>query len=409
MNIQPLIIYYPKEMQMILKDQVVEDQWDFLSTAAAVMICLNLTEVCFPFRDHVRKAAWQAGCRVAHMPGIDLSVLELAEVDYVALRENCEILALALAKGRHISINSHDHLGKKYCLNVELDPWSRMPIISDGIIQKGSWGNVPSGETYIAPLEYLANGEIVIDGSVPGYLIVQGQEVILHFRNGRLMDWTPKDVPAARFLEKLAHEYGEKNHDPGWNVLAEIGLGVNPNVREVTGNALLDEKKYGSVHVAIGDNIDMGGVNKSSIHFDMVSLMPEIRIDDLPILAEGKLTINSGDWREEYRNVRIPGHWHLNTLVQASVIDTEVDSRGQLRRIWHTGSGKVCSVPIGDEASAKLGRVVYKRLGKSSKDESIGNIVKDLNNIPQEDTIKLLYLLQQYHLVNILPDGGKNE
>ena len=404
MGLWSMTVYYTKRMQIELGENVPEEQWEFLSTAAAVLICLNASEQCFPFRDRVRKAAWQAGCKVAHMPGIDLQVLELAQVDYSLLKSNCEILALALAKGRHICIRSSDSQGRQYSLDVDLDPWMRMPIISDGIIQKGSWGNVPSGETFIAPHENLANGQIVIDGSIPGCPIVKGEEIVLYFRDGQMVDWQPQDVPAARHLEQLAVEFWRDNNDSGWNVLAEIGLGVNPMVKKLTGNALLDEKKFGSLHVAIGDNIDMGGLNKSNIHFDMVSLMPEVKIDDLPIMSDGQLTIDMKDWREDYRKLSLPQDWDMNMFVRLSAIDTEVDSKSFLRRIWHTGSGRVCSVPVGDDESAKLARILYKRLERSGKEETITKIAHYFPVLTPDDVGRLIHLLQRYSLVSV---GGQ--
>ena len=401
MGLWPLTVYYTRQMQVELGEHVQEDQWEFLSTAAAVMICLNASEQCFPFRDHVRKTAWQSGCKVAHMPGVDLDILELAEVDYPVLQANCEILALALAKGRHIRIQTMDSQGRQYQLEVDLDPWRRMPIISDGIIQTGSWGNVPSGETFISPPENQANGEIVIDGSVPGCIISPGREMVLSFRKGRLVDWQPRDVPAAMHMEQIAFQYARENNDLCWDVLAEIGLGVNPMVKDVTGNALLDEKKYGSLHIALGDNMDMGGTNVSSIHCDMVSLRPRVEIDGLPILADGELTIDQLDWREDYRKLSAPSDWAKNMLVRPSAIDTEVDGKSQLRRIWHTGSGRVCSVPVGNDESAKLAHLLYKRLKRNGKLESIERITHSFSALSAEDVLKLIYLLQSYGLVSV--------
>jgi leucyl aminopeptidase (aminopeptidase T) len=401
MGLWPLTVYYTKQMQIELGEHVPEDHWDFLSTAAAVMVCLNASEQGFPFRDHVRKAAWQSGCKVAHMPGIALDILQLAEVDYSVLQANCEILALALAKGRHIRVETVDSHGRKYHLETDLDPWRRMPIISDGIIQTGSWGNVPSGETFIAPPENQTSGEIVIDGSIPGCIISHGNEIVLSFNDGRLVDWQPRDVPAARQLEQIAVRYAQENNDVCWDVLAEIGLGVNPMVKNVTGNALLDEKKFGSLHIALGDNMDMGGSNESSIHCDMISLRPRVEIDGLTILSDGDLTVSPTDWREDYRRLSPPQNWDNNMILRPTAIDTEVDAKSLLRRIWHTGSGRVCSVPVGDDESAKLAHALYKRLKRNGKSESIGRITHSFSSLPAEDVLKLIYLLKRYNLVSV--------
>ena len=127
--------------------------------------------------------------KLPDMPGIDLDILELAEVDYSVLQDNCEILALALAKGRHIQIETLDSKDRQYQLDVDLDPWMRMPIISDGIIQDGFIGEMfPPVKPTLRPPENQANGEIVIDGSIPGCIISNGEEIILFFREGRLVD-----------------------------------------------------------------------------------------------------------------------------------------------------------------------------------------------------------------------------
>ena len=156
--------------------------------------------------------------------------------------------------------------------------------------------------------------------------------------------------------------------------------------------------------MAIGDNIDMGGQNKSSIHFDMVSLKPEVEVDGLSILSGGQLSIRSQDWREDYRELALPPELDLRTFVRLSAIDTEVDSKSLLRRIWHTGSGRVCSVPVGDDESAKLARTLYKRLERNGKEEPILRITRYFPGLSAEDVMKLVSLLQRYNLVSI---GGQ--
>jgi leucyl aminopeptidase (aminopeptidase T) len=47
--------------------------------------------------------------------------------------------------------------------------------------------------------------------------------------------------------------------------LAEMGIGTNPNARQPD-NILEAEKILGTAHVAIGDNIHMGGRVESDLH-----------------------------------------------------------------------------------------------------------------------------------------------
>lgn len=399
LGIHPLLVYYNKRMQEELADQVSEDHWEFLSTAAAVMVCLNGDESCFMFRDHVRRTAWQSGCKVAHMPGIDLQVMVLADVDYNQLTEYCEILALALVKSRLIHVTSYDSHGNQYELYVPLEPWIRLPIISDGIIQNGSWGNVPSGETYVAPQEGLAYGDIVINGSLPGHIVKSGEEIVLSFQKGRLIDWKPRQYSSGEHFEKYIVKYAQSKNDPNWNILAEIGLGVNPKVLKLTGNPLLDEKKFASLHIAIGDNIDMGGNNKSSIHCDMVCLEPDVYCDEIQIMGSGKLFVDQKDWREDFRSIMLPNKWSMDTIIQLSPIDVDTSNPTQLRRLWHTASGRICSVPVGDETSARLARQLYRRLERNGRPTTIGNITQHFSNLSGSDVMKITHLLKEYGLL----------
>jgi predicted Zn-dependent peptidase len=90
------------------------------------------------------------------------------------------------------------------------------------------------------------------------------------------------------------------------------------------------------------------------------------------------------------------------------VIDTEVDARSLLRRVWHTGSGKVCSVPVGNDESAKLAHLLYKRLKRNGKSETIEKVIHSFTAMSPEDVLKLIFLLQQYNLVSVVEqrEGG---
>ena len=45
--------------------------------------------------------------------------------------------------------------------------------------------------------------------------------------------------------------------------IGELGIGLNPAVGEPSGYTLTDEKILGTVHLALGDNTMLGGVNDS--------------------------------------------------------------------------------------------------------------------------------------------------
>lgn len=141
----------------------------------------------------------------------------------------------------------------------------------------GQSGNLPSGETYIAPLEGTANGEIVIDGSIAdiGRLT---KAVTIRVENGKLV------AASGSQGEALLALLG----DGDGRMLAELGIGTNPMAR-MTGNVLEDEKKAGTCHIAFGSNHTFGGTIHADVHIDCIITRPQLFIDGKLILAHGKI------------------------------------------------------------------------------------------------------------------------
>ncbi len=111
--------------------------------------------------------------------------------------------------------------------------WDYPPGINDGTIREGAWSNLPPGEVYIVPRD--GDGQIVVNGSIPGKVLGPAEELILTFREGRLVDVEPEDVPAARHLHETQIAYAERRGDTNWSNLAEVGFGLNPAVQDLTG------------------------------------------------------------------------------------------------------------------------------------------------------------------------------
>ena len=62
-------------------------------------------------------------------------------------------------------------------------------------------------------------------------------------------------------------------------VLAEFGIGTNKSHAKPIGNILHDEKIFGTIHLAFGNNVSFGGKNKSSVHNDIILINPTVLID----------------------------------------------------------------------------------------------------------------------------------
>ena len=134
-------------------------------------------------------------------------------------------------------------------------------------------GNFPGGEIYIAPLADAADGVLVADLTVP-YTIegLVDEPVTLRFERGRVT--SIEGGRAAELLRGLVEGAGD-----GADVIAELGIGLNPTVRP-RGHVMLDEKAAGTAHVAIGRNTgSYGGDNEASIHVDCVFAAPQLEVD----------------------------------------------------------------------------------------------------------------------------------
>ena len=228
--------------------------------SAEVVLCIthhSLTHT------NARKAASAQGARVDTMPGVTIDMLQEGAItaDYSKVESLTDYYCGLLNAGNKVTIRKED-------TSLSFSIKGRKGIPSTGIFrEKGEAGNLPSGESYIAPLEDSANGTILIDGSIAGVGIVE-EPVLLTIEDGRLISASGEQ--GRRLLELLG--------DGNGRVIAEFGIGTNKNAR-LTGNVLEDEKVYGTVHIAFGSNKPFGGTNEAGVHIDCVIKDPDFVIE----------------------------------------------------------------------------------------------------------------------------------
>ena len=159
--------------------------------------------------------------------------------------------------------------GTDLTLRVTGRPW-----LTDALpLGPNEFANYPGGEVYVAPHRDGAEGVLVADLTVP--YTVEGlvdEPVRLTFSGGRVT--AIEGARAADLLRALVEDAGE-----GADVIAELGIGLNPSVRP-RGHVMLDEKAAGTAHVAIGRNTGAyGGDNEAAIHVDLIFAAPEVEVD----------------------------------------------------------------------------------------------------------------------------------
>ena len=367
--------------------------------ARAVLTCVNARPDCMAFRDRILETAWTARTRIGHMPGASLDVLRLADVDYDRLVDDCHRLEVALARGRTLELVSRDPQGVEHRLTVDIGGWERLPVASDGVIVDGAWGNVPSGETYIAPVEYTADGSVVIDGSIPGLALEPGEHLIVYFAEGRLSAMEPEDGRAARWLRETQIQRAQASGDRNWSHLAEVGVGVNPAVSRLSGNMLFDEKAVGTAHVALGSSIYMGGTIDASIHCDMVLHQPTIMVDDKVLVDRGQLHFVESDWRERYAQVDLAtSPLRVAGRVTRSGIQVDTTADGRLQRVLRPEPGRVSNCFVGDDETARLAQRLYALVPDGGEWLAVDNL-SARSGLEPEVVRQVLHVLWTYHLI----------
>ncbi len=224
-----------------------------------------------------RKAASEAGVRIATMPGVTEEMLARvmgAEMD--ELRRRGEAICALLDGGAEARITCAN--GSDLRLGLE----TRRSIVDAGDLSApGAFGNLPCGEGFIAPLEGTGEGTLVVDGSIAGVGLLE-EQVTLTVRDGHLTEADGADGEA--LLELLTA------HGPDGTNVAELGIGTNEEAI-LTGNILEDEKILGTAHVAFGASAAIGGTVQVPVHLDCVILEPTVEIDGEALVRDGELLV----------------------------------------------------------------------------------------------------------------------
>jgi len=176
--------------------------------------------------------------------------------------------------GNELLISSTD--GSKLKLNIQ----NRYPCEETGkLVHQTDFCQVPGGEIFIAPEENSAHGKFL--SNINSF----GIKCWLKFKDGVLTDITGKnknDILILRDILKHMDLLGER--------LGEFGIGTNPEAMPFTFGTI-SEKALGTVHIAIGENRNFGGKNKSNIHLDFISTNNDVFIDGVKIIEQSEIVI----------------------------------------------------------------------------------------------------------------------
>ena len=231
-----------------------------------------------------REGATEAGVRVASMPMflIDMLYPEAPmAADYTKVKEESEKIAKLIANAKEAKIKTP--AGTDITFSLE----GRDGLVDAGIFtEKGAFGNLPSGEAYIAPVEKTGEGRVVVE---KGWHAGLTENMTLVFKGGEVVEITGGAKVGDEFRDLLKPWINEEPYKSRRN-LAELGIGTNPYARRPD-NVLEAEKIKGTVHIAVGDNSHFGGRVSADLHQDFVIPRSMLVLDGKTIMKDGKLLI----------------------------------------------------------------------------------------------------------------------
>lgn len=228
---------------------------------------------------NARRAASAKGTRIATFPGITKEVMIRGmNADYKAISKRTIKLAGILETGKEIRVTAP--AGTDITFKIA----GRKAYASKGLFHaKGESGNLPTGEAFLAPVEGTANGVFVVDGSMAGLGLLKNANIRIEVQNGYATKISGGTL--AKKLKVMLDKVGKDARN-----IAEFGIGTNDSAK-LSGVLLEDEKVMGTIHIALGNNLSMGGSVNVPIHLDGVVKKPTVWMDGKMLMKDGKLLI----------------------------------------------------------------------------------------------------------------------
>jgi hypothetical protein len=164
---------------------------------------------------------------------------------------------------------------------------------------------------------------------------------------------------------------------------------------------LLDEKAAGTAHIALGSSLFMGGMVDASIHCDMVTQRPTIRIDGKVVVERGRLAYAESEWHQHYSRISLEGS-PLQTAARVARTGVQADraSDGRLQRMLRPEPGRVSACFVGNPETARMAYMLYTLI----PDRDDGVSLQELAGRGKMDVAvarRVLHILWQYDLVKV--------
>ncbi|MBI5483253.1 MAG: peptidase [Deltaproteobacteria bacterium] len=227
-----------------------------------------------------RALACAAGCRFASLPHFDPDMFHTSmKVDWNALAVRTAELVKVINQAAWIRVTSPNGTDMMICKE------GRRAEGDDGLLTApGSFGNLPAGEAYLAPLEGKSHGVMFLEWGPTRKL---DEPLRLTVENGVVARIDGSDSHRLKLEGKFVENANCRN-------IAELGIGTNDKASRPD-NVLEAEKILGTIHIALGDNTGFGGTVSAPFHEDYVFYQPTLTA----IMADGseQVVIDAGELR----------------------------------------------------------------------------------------------------------------
>ncbi len=167
-----------------------------------------------------RRAASAKGVRIATFPGITKDVMIRGmNADYKAISKRTIKLQKILEKGKKVRVTAPAGT------DISFEITGRKVIPSKGLFHaKGESGNLPTGETFLAPIEGTSNGVFVVDGSMAGLGLIKNAKIKIEVEKGYATKITGGVI--AKKLKVMLDKVGKEARN-----IAEFGIGTNDSAK----------------------------------------------------------------------------------------------------------------------------------------------------------------------------------
>jgi hypothetical protein len=137
----------------------------------------------------------------------------------------------------------------------------------------------------------------------------------------------------------------------------------------------------------------------ATIHCDMVTREPTIRIDDKVIVERGRLAYIESEWHEHYSQVSLrESPLREASRVARSGVQADRSADGRLQRMLRPEPGRLSTCFVGGAETARMAHTLYVML----PDEGDGMSLEELARRAHMDAQvarRVLHVLWQYDLI----------